>query len=145
MDEIALGPVYSVQGFDKFRIRVGLEIGHGSDGAAFWTDSVDASFVRSGPEIVSPLKPFGNPFRMFDNLPVHIDDVEGSVRTEADGSRAAPIVGRCEEFRSAFARCPRSCKTAALRFDNQPGHEIVNRFGHETALPGRLAIDHDRA
>src|SRR5262249_49919523 len=90
--------------------------------------TIDAAFVMSRSQIKLLLPLLGNPFRMLDDLAIHVRDPETAVRPGLDHRGPEPVVARSEKLRLLLARRPATAKRHSLRRHNLAMNQVVDRL-----------------
>ena len=92
-------------------------------------DPVDASTVVPLVEVERGLHLVGNPLRVLDHAPLHVQHVEGAVRPHAQVDRPEQWIGRGQKLDAGSAPGRFGCR--AVRVDHRAVHHVRRRIGHE--------------
>ena len=105
-----------------------IELRHLADCIAFRDDTIDSAHCGSGPRIQRGERVGWNPDRMFNDVAVHVDDPQRTVRPCASLDGTKPRIRRCQKLAVKFIVIASTGKRHSARCQNLPMHKIVDRL-----------------
>jgi hypothetical protein len=94
-------------------------------------DAIDAPATLPGVDIEFGQRRLRNPPRVFDHVPIHIDNPNRSVGAGSNLHRTKPTVGRGEKLAIEFVGGSSACERDSGWIEYQAMHELMNRLARE--------------
>ena len=116
---------------DQFVGRLADEMRKRSSRPVVWHNPINSSHGVAGAHIDAGQTIGGNPFGVFDDHAVHVDDPQCAVRAVLEIDGAEPVVRRRQEFGLLLGGGAAAGKRRPERFQNAAGDEIMHRLAHE--------------